>query len=235
MFSGNEAVFIFNIFTFIKPLLFIHTFPTCSHSLLISAYCRVLGFPFGKKKIIMWCFTWILDKFWGGLHIFLFNHPLSLPQVLQRLRLSNRDEDAALQELLRLRRAQCEGRGNWKHCPPQSPPLPPTLLWTNRKASPWWVACAIRDGSRTLKKSKCSQRPGARLALPAWSMKPCPWAEGLHPPPWLWRISQRIERNSVTRVKISQWKRSGQNTCSKRATLFFGYQRCYFTTDGQWK
>uniref|UniRef100_A0A7N6C4I2 Myosin motor domain-containing protein n=1 Tax=Anabas testudineus TaxID=64144 RepID=A0A7N6C4I2_ANATE len=60
----------------------------------------------------------------------------SLLQVFQRLRLSNGDESTALRELLRWRRAQCEGRGDWKHRPPQSPPLPPTLLWTNRKASP---------------------------------------------------------------------------------------------------
>ncbi|XP_059198563.1 unconventional myosin-XVI [Centropristis striata] len=57
-------------------------------------------------------------------------------QVFQRLRLSNGDESAALGELLRWRRAQCERRGDWKHRPPQSPALPPTLLWTNRKASP---------------------------------------------------------------------------------------------------
>ncbi|XP_051814534.1 unconventional myosin-XVI isoform X2 [Acanthochromis polyacanthus] len=57
-------------------------------------------------------------------------------QVFQRLRLSNGDESAALAELLRWRRMQCEGRSDWKHRPPQSPPLPPTLLWTNRKASP---------------------------------------------------------------------------------------------------
>ncbi|XP_036966394.1 unconventional myosin-XVI isoform X2 [Acanthopagrus latus] len=57
-------------------------------------------------------------------------------QVLQRLRLSNVHESTALGELLRWRRAQCEGRGDWKHPQPQSPPLPPTLLWTNRKASP---------------------------------------------------------------------------------------------------
>ncbi|XP_058479130.1 unconventional myosin-XVI isoform X1 [Solea solea] len=58
-------------------------------------------------------------------------------QVFQRLRLSNRNESATLGEILRWRRAQCEGRGEWKHRPPpQSPPLPPTLLWTNRKASP---------------------------------------------------------------------------------------------------
>ncbi|XP_069010138.1 unconventional myosin-XVI isoform X2 [Embiotoca jacksoni] len=57
-------------------------------------------------------------------------------QVFQRLRLSNRAESAALGELLRWRRVQCEGRSDWKHRPPQSPPLPPTLLWTNRKASP---------------------------------------------------------------------------------------------------
>ncbi|KAM9709629.1 unconventional myosin-XVI isoform 1-T1 [Menidia menidia] len=57
-------------------------------------------------------------------------------QVFQRLRLSNGDESTALGELLRWRRTQCEGRGGWKHRPPQSPPLPPTLLWTNRKASP---------------------------------------------------------------------------------------------------
>ncbi|XP_053295375.1 unconventional myosin-XVI [Pleuronectes platessa] len=57
-------------------------------------------------------------------------------QVFQRLRLSNGNDSSALGELLRWRRGQCEGRGNWKHRPPQSPPLPPTLLWTNRKASP---------------------------------------------------------------------------------------------------
>ncbi|KAM6978300.1 unconventional myosin-XVI isoform 2-T3 [Tautogolabrus adspersus] len=57
-------------------------------------------------------------------------------QVFQRLRLTNRDESAALRELLRWRRAHCEGQGDWKHGPPQSPPPPSTLLWTNRKASP---------------------------------------------------------------------------------------------------
>ncbi|XP_035030371.2 unconventional myosin-XVI isoform X1 [Hippoglossus stenolepis] len=57
-------------------------------------------------------------------------------QMFQRLRLSNGNDSSALGELLRWRRVQCEGRGNWKHRPPQSPPLPPTLLWTNRKASP---------------------------------------------------------------------------------------------------
>ncbi|KAM9344023.1 unconventional myosin-XVI [Pholidichthys leucotaenia] len=57
-------------------------------------------------------------------------------QVFQRLRLSNGDESTALGELLRWRRLQCEGRSDWKHRPPQSPPLPPTLFWTNRKASP---------------------------------------------------------------------------------------------------
>ncbi|CAJ1079539.1 unconventional myosin-XVI isoform X2 [Xyrichtys novacula] len=57
-------------------------------------------------------------------------------QVLQRLRLMNGDENTPLGEVMRWRRAQCEGRGDWKHRPPQSPPLPPTLLWTNRKASP---------------------------------------------------------------------------------------------------
>ncbi|KAE8299201.1 hypothetical protein D5F01_LYC01593 [Larimichthys crocea] len=56
--------------------------------------------------------------------------------LFQRLRLSNGNESTTLGELLRWRRAQCEGRGDWKHRPPQSPPLPPTLLWTNRKASP---------------------------------------------------------------------------------------------------
>lgn len=57
----------FNIFTFIKPSLSINTFPTYSHGLLISAYCRVLGFSFRKKKkIYMQCFTWILDTFFRG-------------------------------------------------------------------------------------------------------------------------------------------------------------------------
>ncbi|XP_028291558.1 unconventional myosin-XVI isoform X2 [Gouania willdenowi] len=57
-------------------------------------------------------------------------------QVFQRLRLSNSNESTALGELLRWRRMQCEGRGDWKHRPPSSPALPPTLLWTNRKTSP---------------------------------------------------------------------------------------------------
>ncbi|XP_020568927.1 unconventional myosin-XVI isoform X1 [Oryzias latipes] len=57
-------------------------------------------------------------------------------QVFQRLRLSNGDESAALRELLNWRRAQCEGRTDWRRRASQSPPLPPTLLWTNRKASP---------------------------------------------------------------------------------------------------
>ncbi|KAM8856722.1 unconventional myosin-XVI isoform 5-T5 [Spinachia spinachia] len=55
-------------------------------------------------------------------------------QVFQRLRLSNGDGSVTLGELLRWRRAQCEGRGDWRHRASQSPP--PTLLWTNRKASP---------------------------------------------------------------------------------------------------
>ncbi|XP_060909434.1 unconventional myosin-XVI isoform X1 [Labrus mixtus] len=57
-------------------------------------------------------------------------------QVFQRLRLTNRDESSALRELLRWRRTHCEGQGDWKHGPPRSPTPPPTLLWTNRKASP---------------------------------------------------------------------------------------------------
>uniref|UniRef100_A0A8C7YQ64 Myosin XVI n=1 Tax=Oryzias sinensis TaxID=183150 RepID=A0A8C7YQ64_9TELE len=65
------------------------------------------------------------------------NPPLhNLLQVFQRLRLSNGDESAALRELLNWRRAQCEGRTDWRRRASQSPPLPPTLLWTNRKASP---------------------------------------------------------------------------------------------------
>ncbi|XP_016528594.1 unconventional myosin-XVI isoform X1 [Poecilia formosa] len=57
-------------------------------------------------------------------------------QLLQRLHLTNRDESATLRELLRWRQVQCEGRNSHKQRPPQSPPLPPTLLWTKRKASP---------------------------------------------------------------------------------------------------
>ncbi|CAL9690096.1 unnamed protein product [Knipowitschia caucasica] len=53
-----------------------------------------------------------------------------------QLHLTGSNECATLGELLRLRRMQCEGRGRWKPHPPQSPPLPPTLLWSNRKASP---------------------------------------------------------------------------------------------------
>ncbi|XP_072300740.1 unconventional myosin-XVI isoform X1 [Eucyclogobius newberryi] len=56
-------------------------------------------------------------------------------QMFQKRHLTGGNKRAALEELLRLRRMQCEGRGHWKPCPPQSPPLPPTLLWTNRKAS----------------------------------------------------------------------------------------------------
>ncbi|XP_061579339.1 unconventional myosin-XVI [Cololabis saira] len=61
-------------------------------------------------------------------------------QVFQRLRLcggDDSDDGAALGELLRWRRLQCEGRSDWKQQrAPRSPPLPPTLLWTSRKASP---------------------------------------------------------------------------------------------------
>ncbi|XP_056145895.1 unconventional myosin-XVI [Lampris incognitus] len=57
-------------------------------------------------------------------------------QVTQRWRTYGRDDGTALGELLRWRRAQCEGQGDWKLRPPQSPPPPPSLLWTNRKASP---------------------------------------------------------------------------------------------------
>ncbi|XP_026150400.1 unconventional myosin-XVI isoform X2 [Mastacembelus armatus] len=57
-------------------------------------------------------------------------------QVFQRFPLPTRDESAAMGKLRRWQRTQCEGRGDWKHRPPQCPPLPPTLLWTNRKASP---------------------------------------------------------------------------------------------------
>ncbi|XP_034041871.1 unconventional myosin-XVI isoform X2 [Thalassophryne amazonica] len=57
-------------------------------------------------------------------------------QVLQRLRLGGGNESAALRELLGWRRAQCEVRSDWRHRPPRCPPLPPTLLWTNRKPSP---------------------------------------------------------------------------------------------------
>ncbi|KAF3843140.1 hypothetical protein F7725_001989, partial [Dissostichus mawsoni] len=44
--------------------------------------------------------------------------------VFQRLRLSNGDESATLGDLLRWRRVQCEGRGDCKHRPPQTPPSP---------------------------------------------------------------------------------------------------------------
>uniref|UniRef100_A0A671W4E0 Myosin XVI n=1 Tax=Sparus aurata TaxID=8175 RepID=A0A671W4E0_SPAAU len=71
----------------------------------------------------------------GGLSA-MVSHTHTHNLVFQRLRLSNAHESTALRELLRWRRAQCEGRGDWKHPQPQSPPLPPTLLWTNRKASP---------------------------------------------------------------------------------------------------
>lgn len=83
---------------------------------------------------------WSIQELYSVLNLSSY-YPPSLLQVFQRLRLSTGDEDAALGELLRLRRVQCEGRGDWKHCPPQSPPLPPTLLWTNRKASPWHRLC----------------------------------------------------------------------------------------------
>ncbi|CAL8268518.1 unnamed protein product [Lota lota] len=58
-------------------------------------------------------------------------------QLIQRLRgVCGPDNATPLGELLRWRRAQCEGRGDWKHRPPpQAPPLPPELLWANRKGS----------------------------------------------------------------------------------------------------
>ncbi|XP_061735172.1 unconventional myosin-XVI isoform X3 [Nerophis ophidion] len=56
-------------------------------------------------------------------------------QAFQRACLSKGDT-TTLRELLRWRQAQCEGRGHWKQRPPQTPPLPPTLLWSSRKTSP---------------------------------------------------------------------------------------------------
>ncbi|XP_038145588.1 unconventional myosin-XVI isoform X1 [Cyprinodon tularosa] len=54
----------------------------------------------------------------------------------QQLRLTNKDESTTLRELLRWRQMQCEGQSRSQRRSPQSPPLPPTLLWTKRKASP---------------------------------------------------------------------------------------------------
>ncbi|XP_071197181.1 unconventional myosin-XVI-like isoform X2 [Salvelinus alpinus] len=60
-------------------------------------------------------------------------------QVIQRLRGCGGDEAAALGELLRWRRALCEGRADWRHQQdvngtPQTPPT--TLVRANRKSSP---------------------------------------------------------------------------------------------------
>ncbi|XP_055727691.1 unconventional myosin-XVI isoform X1 [Salvelinus fontinalis] len=60
-------------------------------------------------------------------------------QVIQRLRGCRGDEAAALGELLRWRRALCEGRADWRHQQdvngtPQTPPT--TLVRANRKSSP---------------------------------------------------------------------------------------------------
>ncbi|CAL8322463.1 unnamed protein product [Merluccius merluccius] len=55
-------------------------------------------------------------------------------QLIQRLRMCERDNSTTLRELLRWRQTQCEGRGDWKHRPPPQSP-PPALLWTNRKGS----------------------------------------------------------------------------------------------------
>lgn len=121
-----------SIFLFIKPLLVIHTplfLPPPATAW--SAFCHVLVKPFEESHYSV-----------RDLKHVLFSPRLSsLPpspslQVFQRFCLSNGNERAALGELLRWRQVQCEGRGDWKHRPPQSPPLPPTLLWTNRKASP---------------------------------------------------------------------------------------------------
>ncbi|XP_049583907.1 unconventional myosin-XVI isoform X1 [Syngnathus scovelli] len=58
-------------------------------------------------------------------------------QAFQRLRLTNGDAGTTLRELLQWRQAHCEGRKGWKHRPPpQSPPVPPALLWSSRKNSP---------------------------------------------------------------------------------------------------
>ncbi|MEQ2295136.1 hypothetical protein AMECASPLE_011013 [Ameca splendens] len=66
-----------------------------------------------------------------------WRHGIEKPRrkLRQRLRLTNRDESATLRELLRWRQVQSEGQTSYKQRPPQSPPLPPTLLWTKRKAS----------------------------------------------------------------------------------------------------
>lgn len=132
---------------FIETLLVIHTPlslppPIIAWSFQLSAIYLLIR-P-GESN--HWC-DLNVDTLWSFLSISLISslllaHLTPLPQVFQRLHLSNRDEGAALGELLRWRRAQCEGRGDWKHRPPQSPPLPPTLLWTNRKASPWQMCGA---------------------------------------------------------------------------------------------
>ncbi|XP_067372242.1 unconventional myosin-XVI isoform X2 [Channa argus] len=57
-------------------------------------------------------------------------------QAFQPLCVSSGDDNGALVERLWWQRMQCEEQSVWKHRPPECPPLPPTLRWTNKKVSP---------------------------------------------------------------------------------------------------
>uniref|UniRef100_H3BXF1 Myosin XVI n=1 Tax=Tetraodon nigroviridis TaxID=99883 RepID=H3BXF1_TETNG len=57
-----------------------------------------------------------------SLHRHMDSHHI---QVINRFRLLSGDEAAASGDLQRWRREQCEGRGDWKGCPPPHTPLPP--------------------------------------------------------------------------------------------------------------
>lgn len=125
--------------------------------------------------------------------------PPSLPQVLNRFRLRSGDEGAASGELQRRRRAQCEGRGDWKGCPPPSIHLyPPHCCGpTGRpprdmETVPWSLLLLLLLQPQSLSHAMwVTPVPRAEATGPSLAWGPWPWVECLHLGPWLWKKTLR--------------------------------------------
>lgn len=125
--------------------------------------------------------------------------PPSLPQVLNRFRLCSGGEGAASGELQRRRRVQCEGRGEWKGCPPPSihlyPPhcsgptgRPPRDMET----VPWSLLLLLLLQPQSLSNAMwVTSVPRAEATGPSLAWGPWPWVECLHLGPWLWKKTLR--------------------------------------------